>query len=1129
MAADGAVITAGTFVCSVLETAGLMVQARFLALFKDFFREAGAFIYVIAACGAVFSFALYGSYRAGRYLLVGPAIFFFLVGPRFQTSGAVWQLGGGEIRGQDGRAGIDRAFADRDKLIGDVAGVEVRGAARLSREGPQKPGEPFEISRAFALFALPINEVVRDFVDLLLSEENGKDLLFFGRTRGLEILTTLAPNGPGASQFIEMLEGNFLLECYQMVGYGAAQIAPDYREQVRGIIDDPANGNAKAREFFKTLFEEHSKRVVPATPATRERIRSRAAQPNPGISAQLIVNGQPLEQLTCGQLWTLLSEFAFELARHSQDNVLQRAVGDMPDSPQSRDVACREIERVIYGRERPATGGPPCDLAAAIALYLLRNQIFREDTNQRILERHWNRANPGNPCQDGLVVPRDVLSLQGGTWEPVMENGRVKTVEHTVNGQKVVMHMYRRKADGPPNAGQSPQARLEQWFPAVSLSSLQAPTHAMWVATQRYNTVNLRQQLFTWALQIPYWQGMMLFFIATAYPFIALIVLIPGRARGILNVPLAWLWIKSWDAGFAFVMILEKILYAIFPRHDFPEHLRVGPWTEQVVPDVLYHALRYDPSYNIHMYYMLLSMALFMVPPVTGLMTVHTKRALVASFTDAAASFAKDAGSRAAGMYGMDVMTDMIQLQRGLKYAAMMDAVTEGKMDPMSLALARVWGTLAATSQLSVAGGKGLHQGGKAAAVESARAGEVYHATASKILQAELRHDAAFKAAFDPVLGRWGVLAIQLDAYAAAMDGGGGFEINDPRANATAELRDLFLTKVATLGEILQRLARAWAHIAAMVQDGAGMKEGPPVLAPLMVLLALRDENLRRELEHGGANRGDPELPQLRGPLLTGPSEGQIPALAEVKRLYGVPDVSDEVFIDRVFMIPPPRETGGPGAGAARDVPVQRPARPDVEQPARPQAPAPQLMFFTPPAADDERRRPPAGGLAGGGLRDGGNAGWLDAMRVIEAFAATSPASSIRRTLADGAREIFALLNADDASLSRERSREGIEPDRIDPFATTEVRTTANEPQLGQLPLDIELEQSRNPALAAELLDRWVREWNEERKQNQHFELARARLGSRREDFDDPWSAMFRRRKLKQMEAEDVGDGFEVA
>ena len=93
--------TAGTFIAAAMEQAGYIAQSRFLVDFRDFFREAGALVYILGAIGGIVSVVVFGSFRAARYLVLGPALYWFLVGPTSPSEGVIWKIGGGEARGMN--------------------------------------------------------------------------------------------------------------------------------------------------------------------------------------------------------------------------------------------------------------------------------------------------------------------------------------------------------------------------------------------------------------------------------------------------------------------------------------------------------------------------------------------------------------------------------------------------------------------------------------------------------------------------------------------------------------------------------------------------------------------------------------------------------------------------------------------------------------------------------------------------------------------------------------------------------------------------------------------------------------------------------------------------------------------
>lgn len=81
---------------------------------------------------------------------------------------------------------------------------------------------------------------------------------------------------------------------------------------------------------------------------------------------------------------------------------------------------------------------------------------------------------------------------------------------------------------------------------------------------QRVNNQRAKYgELYTWAMMIPYFQGQLLYFLAIAYPFACMMILMPGMHRALFTWMQTWIWLKMWDLGFAVVMVLERTVWAM--------------------------------------------------------------------------------------------------------------------------------------------------------------------------------------------------------------------------------------------------------------------------------------------------------------------------------------------------------------------------------------------------------------------------------------------------------------------------------------------------------------------------------------------------------------------------------------
>lgn len=70
-------------------------------------------------------------------------------------------------------------------------------------------------------------------------------------------------------------------------------------------------------------------------------------------------------------------------------------------------------------------------------------------------------------------------------------------------------------------------------------------------------------ELYVWALMIPYLQGVFLYFLAIAYPFCCMAMVVPGWHTMLFSWMAFWAWVKLWDVGFAIVQMAERSIWAM--------------------------------------------------------------------------------------------------------------------------------------------------------------------------------------------------------------------------------------------------------------------------------------------------------------------------------------------------------------------------------------------------------------------------------------------------------------------------------------------------------------------------------------------------------------------------------------
>jgi hypothetical protein len=144
-----------------------------------------------------------------------------------------------------------------------------------------------------------------------------------------------------------------------------------------------------------------------------------------------------------------------------------------------------------------------------------------------------------------------------------------------------------------------------------------SPT-GVWKEINDRNSIDaegLKQSIVSYALNIPYYQGILIYFLAVVFPFWSALVLVPGRAGAFLYLPLAWFWIKSWDIGFAIVMVLDRLLWNLVPS---PRLLESGYTQYADLPTLLRSMAGVDLGGDIHANYYFVGMCMLAVPVISG-------------------------------------------------------------------------------------------------------------------------------------------------------------------------------------------------------------------------------------------------------------------------------------------------------------------------------------------------------------------------------------------------------------------------------------------------------------------------------------------------------------------------------
>ncbi len=425
-------------------------------------------------------------------------------------------------------------------------------AERLSEKG-NKAGD---VSWFFALWDEFVSGLVNSFVSLLKLDLSQIDLGFISKTQRYHTLLDLEIQDGSLKSFVNLL---MVTRCNAYFGvmkdyYGANQRL-NSAEEIR-------------RDFKKTIIDKEGKesRIEKAHPAIQQALKngilydyieSPADPTDNSILPQKITDENQLkENYTCEEIWQLGIN---SLKMHASTLFAAVANANLPPGMTVKDVEDKIREKVdtkvkIYAKPPES----PDDTGEYEEVSLDDNQkllVFINEIAVRMFFRELQK------------IEKNIIQA---------EFDQVHPKEFWANDNQSV-HDLREAFQG-----------------------LEYESKGMYLASM---------------LAIPYLQGITLYFLALTYPFFAMAMIWPGRHWAFLRWMALWFWVKSWDIGFAIVMIVDELLYNLMPHGPPVSNSTAGDPAE-----ALKTILEVDPGYTVNTYFNVLATLIGAVPVLTGIL-----------------------------------------------------------------------------------------------------------------------------------------------------------------------------------------------------------------------------------------------------------------------------------------------------------------------------------------------------------------------------------------------------------------------------------------------------------------------------------------------------------------------------
>ena len=470
-------------------------------------------------------------------------------------------------------------------------------------EGVQVNGS---VSKFFHEYNALVSDLYQELIRIITSSNIRPQMMFMARQRVMEDLMAINPDSPG----VAALAGFTFAHCHAEIA-SARLIAIGNRDTRQAFKRDPQYAGAVAN--YCENWERPNKsfppgpwqsyvvqnfEMPPNSPYTRDEFLTRLRDPNVSVS--------------CAQLWYWL---------------VQGAVREV------REYVRTSLNRNIDPNATRFVPGLPADVLAEVSAQITQRRSADGVIRQPRVTQ--------DPCPSALNTASDATDLERIFASYLIR----KTMTEDPRGQ-LIDQLY----DG---SGM----RLDQ----AGYVDMLDPGNADRIGRrQRSHEMAVGQQYeaFYIAMTLPYIQGVILYALAATYPFFALMLILPGQAGAFFSWMSLWAWAKSWDVGWALVMMADDVLWELLPHSSYYEltvttqrngapGIQAGGEFDTPVT-VLEGVFHGDHSYTLASYWVLISLMMTGVPLLTAQAVMGSKKAMAGMLIDGLRALGEKLGGSAA-------------------------------------------------------------------------------------------------------------------------------------------------------------------------------------------------------------------------------------------------------------------------------------------------------------------------------------------------------------------------------------------------------------------------------------------------------------------------------------------------
>ena len=608
--------SSGTMIGATLESVGYYYQSFVLDSFSETLTSSlAALIYIIAVMIGVFTYVTHGDFKWGLWFFIAPGLFMAAVVPRTYTTGADWQFGGEPRDSQ-------KVVSETMRLVRD----EVIAENHLSPQQAQNYNPGFYEARVASVFKWYnnfISATIRNAVKGINTDSVKRDAKFMLRKELLSQLKTTEILDTGLGEFVHSSMFGQCREAMQLGRewrIGAPPHLPDdfSKWDPTWLTDSWFRQNGQSDEdLIAALCPDRDKAFLPCKKkvkyykALREKIKL-SEEAISYLAALKVAYGAKLDEmlLPTSNVETIRDTFPEFERQNNTINIDQNTAQYRRELANAKahvrrnysTIRCHEVWNVAYlGIFRHALR------------VIQRNKDIAETaglSGKELLDEWYAVVSPGNvpgyKNYDDNDLPIGLARLLAIS---ILDNAESKNATTNSAPRKGLQTTFITRF-----AGNSEHLDTIKYPGQSDLEFVER------ARSETKGWAN-REELITVASSLPYYQGLFLYFLSVSYPFFALLLLVPGKHAGYLMWFGLWLWAKSWDIGFAVVMVLDDILYNTFAARSYlgeTSDLKDLSELDRDMSTAIYAMQEVDPTFALATYYRIIAISLQSIPMVSA-------------------------------------------------------------------------------------------------------------------------------------------------------------------------------------------------------------------------------------------------------------------------------------------------------------------------------------------------------------------------------------------------------------------------------------------------------------------------------------------------------------------------------